>query len=102
MSQTITINGLQSFKIDDTDGKTSINDVEKTLDCQKINEHTYHVLYNGNSFTIEVLSCEKNNGLLKINGKEYTFATSDPYDDLLNPLGMNAVKKNGTAQLKAP
>lgn|SRR5690606_26830846 len=104
MANIITINDEYTYRVESTADKILLDDIDKSIDYQQINAHTYHVLYEHKSYVVEVVSLDRKQKqlTLKMDGCIYNVALSDPYDALLRSLGMEATSKVGTDSLKAP
>lgn len=73
-------------------------------DVRKIDDHTYHVLKNQRSYTIEVIRVEllRKTLVLKLDNKVYEIIIKDKFDLLLEKLGMNAASAQAVVDIKAP
>lgn len=100
----ITINNRQEFQIETRGDKTLVNGKEMQPDIVKLDEYRYHVLLGNRSYTVEVLELDRESkaGILKVNGREYSFRAKDRYDELLEKLGMENLTVRKTDDLKAP
>jgi biotin carboxyl carrier protein len=73
-------------------------------DFVKLSENKYHVLHQNKSYEVEQVSEDPEGKLvvLKVNGKTYNVAIEDPYDQLLNKLGLNSLTQGKLSEIKAP
>ena len=93
-----------SFDVRHKDGQTWLNEQAIQWDLQAINEHTFHAIYQGKSFTIEVVKADfsEKNFLLKINGQKVEYSAKDAIDLLLEKMGLQGKSSAKINQLKAP
>lgn len=88
---------------DRTDVPLEISDIEK-LDFIETGENRLHVLHNNQSFEAEILSVDVQNEtvVLRVNGEKFVVRVADPYDQLVNQMGLTAVVHHKINQVKAP
>ena len=82
----------------------TLNDKLIQGDFIKINAYQYHLIYNNQSYNIDVIklnSVEKTM-VLKINSVKYNIELKDKYDELLHSLGMDNIASAKINQIKAP
>jgi biotin carboxyl carrier protein len=93
-----------SFDVRHKDGQTWLNEKAIQWDLQAINEHTFHAIYQGKSFTIEVVKADfsEKNFLLKINGQKIEYSAKDATDLLLEKMGLQGKSSAKINHLKAP
>lgn len=87
------------------DGKQLLlNEEAVNLDLKEIRPGSYHLLYKGQSFEIEVLQSDRNGKKhqFTINGKKVDAELYDRFDALLKELGMDAGAAQKVGDLKAP
>lgn len=105
---TITVNGNEAIK---TDLQLHGNSFEGTLngksvkgDLLKVNNYQYHVLYNGNSYNVEVIkqNAAEKTLVIKINARKFNLQLKDKYDELLHNLGLDALATKKVNDVKAP
>ncbi|CAN5597271.1 acetyl-CoA carboxylase biotin carboxyl carrier protein subunit [soil metagenome] len=99
-----TVNGTITLELAQKGGKTVINGKEQSFDLKTLKPGTYHLLVEGRSYTIDVVSSDKTEKKheLIINGKKVNVQLRDRYDDLLHELGLDAVAGARVGDLKAP
>lgn len=100
----VTLNKSTGFELE-RDGKTlKLNGSPMEYDLREIRPGSYHLLYKGQSFEIEVLKTdpEAKKHLFTINGKKVEAELRDKFDDLLKELGMDAAASQKVGDLKAP
>ena len=104
----ITVNNNKVFK---ADLNLSANNFEGTLngllingDLIKINQHQYHLLYKGKSYSIDIVKLNEADKslVLKINSQKYTLDIKDKYDELLHNLGFDKLATKKVNDIKAP
>lgn len=81
-----------------------LNDQPAAYDLKEIKPGSYHLLYKGQSFEIEVLQSDivGKKHQFTINGKKVEAELSDKFDALLKELGMDAGSAQKVGDLKAP
>jgi biotin carboxyl carrier protein len=96
--------------------KNSVFEVEKPKDSIKVNEqildwditktgeHHFNVLYQNQSFNLELVQIEEETKTitLKLNNKPCEIKLKDKFDMLLEKLGMNMAVSNAAKEVKAP
>jgi biotin carboxyl carrier protein len=84
--------------------KGTVNGKDFTLDSVKIKEGSYHVIYNNQSYNIEILEINTDNSTVKlnINGVNYTSKVNSELDILLQKLGMDNLTSKKVKELKSP
>jgi len=82
----------------------SLNEQIVKGDFIKINDYQYHLIYQNQSFNIDVvkLNHAEKTMVLKINSVKYNLELKDKYDELLHKLGMDAGAGKKINQIKAP
>lgn len=73
-------------------------------DWIKINERQYHLLYNQQSYKVDLIKLDEaeKSITLRINGFKQTLKLQDRYDALLKQLGMDNLASKKVNDLKAP
>ncbi|MCH1472638.1 MAG: acetyl-CoA carboxylase biotin carboxyl carrier protein subunit, partial [Bacteroidia bacterium] len=91
------------FNIEKTDGTLLIDNDEANYDLVKNGDNGYHLIYDNQSFNIEVLNKDTHSGelTLKINGRVISTQLQNKLADLLKKMGMDNNKKK-LKDLKAP
>ncbi len=87
---------------DQTSG--AINDNPFSVDIEKINDRTFHVIKDNKSYNVEILSAhpEEKNYFIKVNGEKYKFELKDQFDQLLKELGLENLASSKISEIKAP
>jgi len=100
----VIVNGSSELKIEQNGTDLLINESKQNFDLKKLHPGSYHILYKGNSFEVEVLDSNKTEKkhLIRLNGKVMDVQLRDKYDDLLKELGMDASSSLRVGDLKAP
>lgn len=96
--------GDKSYKVEPStkDGAVLINGQEVIVDAIQVAEKTFHMLIDGKSVTIEVVSADASNPEFMVNGKPYKPTVKSETDLLLERLGLNVKAKKEIKELKAP
>ncbi len=97
------VNNFQ-YEIEKIEEKIVLNGKEVEANIISINENEVHILYNNQSYFLELVSFDKENKVYKIKhkGKLFEIKISDKYDALLNQLGFDKAQSKKINQLKAP
>lgn len=101
---TLKVNNGSSFSIDFNKEEITLNGVPVTSDWVTIAPHKYHVIFNHQSYTLELLGKDETGKLLTlmVNGQKQVVAVEDQYDALLKQLGMDKLVTNKVNEVKAP
>lgn len=101
---TVKVNQQYDFKIQSDENGYLVNDKHITLDQQKLDGSRTHVIYEGRSYKVELISLDKveKTASVKVNGNVYQITVKDRYDELLKQLGMDNLAVNKVQQIKAP
>ena len=91
------------FNIEKTDGTLLIDNDEANYDLLKNGDNVYHLIYNNQSFNIEVLAKDNHSGILtlRVNGRVITTQLQNKLAGLLQQMGMDNNKKK-LKDLRAP
>ena len=73
-------------------------------DLQKISENKYHIIYENESFSTEIIKIDEQEKIftVKINGKTVALKAKDRFDLLLEKMGLSNLSKPKINQIKAP
>lgn len=71
-------------------------------DIAQIRPHQYHVILHNRSYNVRLLEQDDKSMTLTVNGNKYTVNLEDPYDLLLNELGLSFGKAGLVEDIKAP
>jgi biotin carboxyl carrier protein len=93
LTKSVTAHGKDQFTIDD---ETLQPDIAHVRDSQ------YHVIYHNRSYNVRFLEQDDKSLKVSVNGNTYTVNLEDPYDLLLNELGMSFGKAGLVEDIKAP
>ena len=105
---TININGNSSFK---TNIKITGNEFEGTLNDKpvkgsfiKINPYQFHLIYNNNSYNIDLMKMNRDEKTItiKVNSAKFHLQLKDKYDELLHSLGLDNLSVKKVSDVKAP
>lgn len=100
----IRINEALEFDVSEDQGRFLVNGKSFNPDIVLLDEGRYHVLFHGRSYRVELIKSDPGSkrGQLSVNGRIYRFSAIDPYDDLLEQLGMGRKAAHIINDLKAP
>ena len=100
----LNINNKYDFNITTVNKQLHVNDQEVVVDRVELGANKTHVLYQNNSYNIEVveLNKEEKTATVKVNGNVYSLTIKDQFDQLLKQLGMDNLAVNKIQQIKAP
>jgi|JI10StandDraft_1071094.scaffolds.fasta_scaffold27826_4 biotin carboxyl carrier protein len=100
----VTLNNSTTLELGQDGSQTLVNGQPATFDLRELRPGSYHLLYNGKSFEVEVLQSDTlaKKHLITINGKKVEAVMRDRFDDLLKELGMDAAASLKVGDLKAP
>ena len=102
----------QEYQIitENKDGKDVLKFIEQEnaitfeWDLQKIAENKYHIIYENQSFSAEIIKIDEIEKIftIKINGKTVALKAKDRFDLLLEKMGLSNLSKPKINQIKAP
>ena len=100
----VNLNKSTEYTLQREGNQLLLNDQPAAYDLKEIKPGSYHLLYKGQSFEIEVLqsSIAEKKHQFTINGKKVEAELSDKFDALLKELGMDAGSAQKVGDLKAP
>ncbi len=100
----VIINGSADLKVEQNGTDLLVNGTKKVFDLKKLHPGSYHLLSNGISYNVEVISSnsKEKKHIIRLNGKVLNIQMRDRYDDLLKELGMDASSALRVGDLKAP
>jgi acetyl/propionyl-CoA carboxylase alpha subunit len=100
----VKINGSNELKIEQNGADLLINGSKKVFDLKQLHPGSYHLIYNGASYNVEVIrsNTKEKKHLIRLNGKVLDIQMQDRYDELLKELGMDAGSSARVGDLKAP
>ncbi len=100
----ITVNTNHVFELSRNNNALQLNGGSFTWDVSKINDHSFHILKDNQSYNAEVLQADyaQKNFTVKINGNIYTVEAKDRFDLLLEELGMSNINSVQVKDIKAP
>ena len=93
LTKKVTAHSLDHFTIDDQEARP---------DIAHIRNGQYHIIHHNRSYNVQVLEQEDKQLTLAVNGNHYTVSLEDPYDLLLNELGLSFGKAGLVEDIKAP
>ncbi len=100
----VKVNEKFDFKIDVVKNQLTVNDEVVVLDRKKVRNNTNHVIYQHQSYTVEVVQLDsiEKTAIVKVNGKTYALNIKDQFDQLLKQLGMDNLATAKISYVKAP
>lgn len=100
----VKVNDKYNFAIETANKQLKVNDKPVVLDRSMLNANSTHILYNHQSYNIEVveLNSTEKTATIKVNGTIYSLSVKDQFDQLLQQLGMDNLASNKIMQIKAP
>lgn len=92
------------FLIEKIKDQFMINGAQKTIDVQKINESSFHFIYNQKSFKVRIenFDSQEKTMEIKVNQHLHTVKMLDENDLLLERMGMKEKQEQKINFLKAP
>jgi biotin carboxyl carrier protein len=98
------VNQKNSFQVETGQASILMNKEELPWDVAPLNETTYHLIYKGRSYTIELVSIDQGEKqlVLKINGKLATLGIKSSTDLLLDKMGLTNLAGSAIKEVKAP
>ena len=100
----VVINGSTDLKVEHNGTDLLVNGTKKVFDLKKLHHGSFHLLIDGASYNVEVISSntKEKKHIISLNGKVLHIQMRDRYDDLLKELGMDASSALRVGDLKAP
>ncbi|KXK24015.1 MAG: biotin/lipoyl attachment domain-containing protein [Bacteroidetes bacterium OLB12] len=94
----------KSFEIETTETGFRIDGKDIAWDMVKINDTTFHILYQNKSYAAELVKTDRESKtfVFKINGRTYPVTLKDKFDLLLEKMGMNSTAGSKVNAVKAP
>lgn len=101
---TIKVNGGKEFSLDVNKKEINLDGHIVKSDWVTIGEHKYHVLFNHQSYTVELLGADETGKqlTLMVNGQKRVADVRDQFDTLLKQLGMDKMTSSKVNEVKAP
>jgi biotin carboxyl carrier protein len=100
----VTVNGKYNYEFDQKGEKQFINGESVTADINKLDESSWHIINNLQSYNVEIVtfnSSEKT-AEIKINNNTYLVKAKDQFDILLDKLGLSSLISAKISEIKAP
>ncbi len=98
----VSVNNSPEIEVKLKDGLFLIDDKPSDFDIVTNTDGSYHALYQGKSYKINVLEEDAHSLTLKINNKKTTTRIKNDLEDLLTKMGMDKLAGNAMNELKAP
>jgi biotin carboxyl carrier protein len=101
---TVKVNGGKEFSLDVNKKEIKLDGSIVKSDWVMIGEHKYHVLFNHQSYTVELLGADETGKqlTLMVNGQKQVADVRDQFDTLLKQLGMDKMTASKVNEVKAP
>ncbi|NTE05476.1 acetyl-CoA carboxylase biotin carboxyl carrier protein subunit [Agrobacterium tumefaciens] len=100
----IEVNKNTVFNIEESNAKLSVNNRPIELDLINISASEAHILYQNQSYNVEVIEANQQDKTckIKVNGTIYQTKVEDRFDQLLKNLGLDNLTSNKVLEMKAP
>jgi biotin carboxyl carrier protein len=98
----VSVNEGPEVEISQVNGKYFINNEETHFDAVANSDGTYHILFNGKSYHVEMLENRSDGLSLKINNQKTQVKIKNELEDLLSKMGMDKALGHSMNELKAP
>lgn len=94
----------KTFDIETAEAGFLVNGENVAWDLVKINDTTFHILYQNKSYTAELVKTDRESKTFtfKINGRTYPVTLKDKFDLLLEKMGLNNAAGSKVNNVKAP
>lgn len=94
----------KTWQVDINKDSILLNGTPFTWDMQPIGPHTFHIIKDHKSYTVEVVEADyqAKSFTFKINGAKQTVTAKDRFDLLLDKLGMSDANASKVNDIKAP
>ncbi|MDV3309424.1 MAG: biotin/lipoyl-binding protein [Cyclobacteriaceae bacterium] len=96
--------GNQTFRIRHAEEGLYVDDALLSLDVARVDENTYSLIYQGKSFTGEIIRSDPRRRVIviRINGRPYEVKVKDRFDLLLEKLGIGNNDASRLNVVRAP
>ncbi len=100
----VTVNDNYKFNIELVNHGLMVNGMGIVLDTLIVNGHTKHILFENQSYNVELVELDRvdKQAKIKVNGNLYKVEVSTQLDLLLKQLGMDNLSASKVLQVKAP
>lgn len=98
----VSVNKHPEIEIKTSEGKYYINDSVVDFDIVSNSDGSYHVLYLGKSYSINVIDKKAHSLVLEINNHKTETKIKNDLEDLLSQMGMDKILGSTLNELKAP
>lgn len=101
---TAIFNNGNTYRISEKGNEWTLNDEIVSFDCQKINERSYHLIFNTQSIYATLISFDRNEKsfTFMIEEKHFNLHVEDHFDRLLAKMGMELNSQMLESEFKAP
>jgi len=99
-SYSVTVGGTQVYAVDGN----NVNGEAIVADILKLDNRFYHILTNGKSYNVEVVSIDNASKTMSliVNGHKFSISLRDKFDQMMEQMGFNAASGSRASDLKAP
>src|SRR5690606_9597380 len=96
--------GTNTFRIRRAEDGLYVDDALLSLDIARVSDNTYSLIYEGRSFTGEIIRTDPRNRVvvIRINGKSYEVKIKDRFDLLLEKMGISSNDASRLNVVRAP
>jgi biotin carboxyl carrier protein len=100
----VKVNNKFNFELSTERNQTLINGLPFQGDILKVNDRSFHVIFNDKSYHAELIDFDKfqKTCTVKVGNNIYPMQLSNQFDELLHQLGMDSQNTSKIAELKAP
>lgn len=98
------VNGAKPMEVASVGKGWEINGVPADADIQRLNDHSFQVLYKGGSHIVHIVKLDRDakTAVLKIDGKRADIEISTEMDRLLKSMGLENAGVVKVSEIKAP
>jgi biotin carboxyl carrier protein len=98
----VVFNGKDKVDVKQDKNIIIVDGREIDWDLHQVNAHTFHLIYNNRSYTLEISEEEGKRYDIKLNGKSISIELKDKLDLLLEKLGLDVGDAGKLQSIKAP
>ncbi len=100
----VKVNAQYDYKIEKSDGELLINNNKITADIKQLSPSVWHIIDRLQSYNVEIINFDRvlKTAEIKVNNNIYTLTAKDPFDVLLEKMGLGSLNNAKISELKAP
>ncbi|MDB4901669.1 MAG: gcdC [Mucilaginibacter sp.] len=100
----VKVNDKYNYEFDQNGEGQLINGEHNAADIKKLNESTWHIINDLQSYNVEIISFNRSDKTaeIKVNNNIYTIKAKDQFDILLDKLGLSSLISAKISEIKAP